>query len=152
MIFTPALETDLPEILALQKLAFQSEAEALNDWTIQPMTETLSEIHAEFNLGPILKAVDEHTGKIVGSIRAQKKNETLLLGKLIVHPDFRRQKIALRLLDEIESSLPHLRTELFTRADNLGNIALYRRAGFHIFKTEKIHDRLSFVFFEKQIN
>ena len=65
MIFTPALETDLPEILALQKLAFQSEAEALNDWTIQPMTETLSEIHAEFNLGPILKAVDEHTGNLI---------------------------------------------------------------------------------------
>ncbi len=149
MIISIAQETDLPEILALQKLAFLDEATALNDYAIQPLLETLDELHEEFKRGPILKAVEEKTGKIIGSIRALEKNNTLFLAKLVVHPDFRRRKIALRLLERIETTLPHTRSELFTRADNSGNIALYHRAGFKSFQTKKINERLSFVFFEK---
>ena len=93
MIISPASFSDLPEILALQRLAFQTEAEILQDWTIQPLTETLEEVQQEFEAGPVLKACDEKTGQIVGSIRGRVKDGTLFFAKLVVHPDFRRQGI-----------------------------------------------------------
>lgn len=40
---------DLPEILSLQKLTYRSEAEIYNDFTIQPLTQSLEEINQEFN-------------------------------------------------------------------------------------------------------
>jgi len=50
----------LAEILSLQKLAYQSEAKLLNDYTIQPLTQTLIELQNEFNkygTGVILKLI-----------------------------------------------------------------------------------------------
>jgi hypothetical protein len=43
-----ALE-DLPGILELQKLAYLSEAKLLNDYTIQPLMQTLEELENEDN-------------------------------------------------------------------------------------------------------
>ena len=39
---------DAKEILDLQKLTYQSEAENYNDYTIPPLTQTLEEIEADF--------------------------------------------------------------------------------------------------------
>lgn len=144
-----AAESDLPEIYALQRLAFQCEAEVLNDWQIQPLTETLEEIQEEFDSKLFLKTVDSETGKIVGSIRGYEENGTLFMQKLIVHPDFRRRGIALALIRALEERIPHRRSELFTRADNWGNRALYERAGFRPFQEKEETPRLTFVFFEK---
>ena len=149
MIISRASFSDLPEIHALQRLAFQTEAEILQDWTIQPLTETLEEVQREFEAGPVLKACDEKTGQIVGSIRGHVKDGTLFFAKLVVHPDFRRQGIGLALLNVLEKTVPHQRAELFTRADNLGNVRLYESAGFRKVRTVKETDQLSFVFFEK---
>ncbi len=149
MIISPASFSDLPEIHALQRLAFQTEAEILQDWTIQPLTETLEEVQKEFEAGPVLKACDEKTGQIVGSIRGQVNDRTLFFAKLVVHPDFRRQGIGRALLEELEKTVPHQRAELFTRADNLGNVHLYESVGFRQVRTVKENEKLSFVFFEK---
>lgn len=149
MNISPALFSDLPEILALQRLAFQSEAEILHDWTIQPLTETLEEIQREFQNGPVLKACDEKNSQIIGSIRGHVEDGTLFVAKLVVHPAFRRQGIGARLLNELEKTVPHQHCKLFTRADNLGNVRLYERAGFHKTRIEKETENLSFVFFEK---
>ena len=40
-MITKALYSDLEEILALQKLAYQSEAELYDDYTIPPLTQSL---------------------------------------------------------------------------------------------------------------
>ena len=145
----PALERDLPEILALQRLAFECEARALNDWTIQPMTETLEELRQEFFAGPVLKICEPENGRIIASIRAHEENGTLHLAKLIVHPEFRRRGLASRLLREIQTRIPHRRIELFTRADNAGNVALYLSAGFRIFLEKDFTENLRMAYFEK---
>ena len=149
MIISRASFSDLPEILALQRRAFQTEAEILHDWTIQPLTETLEEVQEEFEAGPVLKACDEQTGQIVGSIRGYVKDGTLFFAKLVVHPAFRRQGIGRALLDELEKTVPHQRAELFTRADNLANVRLYESAGFRKVRTVKETEKLTFLFFEK---
>ena len=48
MSIEQAMIDDAQEILALQKLAYQSEAEIYNDFTIPPLHQTLDEIKAEF--------------------------------------------------------------------------------------------------------
>jgi len=58
---------DAGDILALQKVAYQSEATLYQDWTIPPLTQTLLEIEAEFETRIFLKAILEEG--IVGSVR-----------------------------------------------------------------------------------
>ena len=62
-----ASENDLLEILALQYLAFQSEAVILNNPDIPPLKQTLAELQDEFAKQIFLKAIDDN-GSIVGSV------------------------------------------------------------------------------------
>ena len=54
-----AKNVDLPEILALQYLAYQSEAELFKSRDIPPLKQTLEELQEEFNNGVILKLVTD---------------------------------------------------------------------------------------------
>ena len=78
---------DAEAILALQKLAYLSEAEIYNNKSIPPLTQTLEEIRAEFDHQIFLKALIE--GRIIGSVRAFQTQETCHIGRLVVHPDFK---------------------------------------------------------------
>ena len=50
---------DLQEILNLQYLAYQSEAELFGSRDIPPLKQTLDEVIDEYNNGIILKMVDD---------------------------------------------------------------------------------------------
>ena len=76
---------DAEEILRLQYAAYQSEAQLNNDFTIQPLTQTLDELHAEYEKCVVLKATLGN--EIIGSVRAYADGDTVYIGKLIVHPD-----------------------------------------------------------------
>ena len=83
-----AKNVDLPEILALQYLAYQSEAELFKSRDIPPLKQTLEELQEEFNNGVILKLVTDED-VIIGSVRAYLRDGTAYIGKLMVHPDYR---------------------------------------------------------------
>ncbi len=85
MLILKADLNDLVLILELQYLAYQSEAKLLNDYSIQPLNETLDEITKEYQNGIILKAINDNE-HIIGSVRCQIKGKTMLIGKLVVHP------------------------------------------------------------------
>lgn len=51
MRIAEAEPSDLPAILELQYLAYQSEAELLGRWDIQPLRQSLAELAAESRLG-----------------------------------------------------------------------------------------------------
>lgn len=140
---------DLQEILNLQYLAYQSEAALFGNKDIPPLKETLEELTAEFNNGIILKMVDN--GTIVGSVRAYEKRSTAYIGKLMVHPDYRRQGNGSMLLRAIEKFYPECRYELFTSTKSVDNIKLYESLGYKIFKEQKIDDELTFVYMERNI-
>ena len=142
-----ACASDLPEILILQRLAYQSEAILLNNFSIPPLTQTLNEMEVEFQSGIFLKAV-EH-GRIIGSVRGYVKDATLHIGKLIVHPDFRSKGIGTGLLTAIEQLYPACRYELFTSAKSEKNLRLYERQGYRRFAEKSISTELSFVYLEK---
>lgn len=137
---------DLPEILALQKLAYQSEA-AINGPDIQPLRQTLSEVEAEFDKQTFLKA--SRGGEIIGSVRAYVKDGTCFVGKLIVHPDYRGIGLGSRLLSAAEVLFPEtVRSELYTSEKSESNLRFYAKCGYKPFKTGHI-DGLNFVFLEK---
>lgn len=148
MFITKAEKKELPLILELQYLAYQSEAKLLNDPDIPPLKQTLPQVEVEFQKGIILKAVDEN-GAIVGSVRAYCEAGTVYVGKLMVHPDMRRKGIGTKLLLAVEEAYPRKRYELFTSTQSLQNIALYQRLGYKIFREEQVSEKLRFVYLEK---
>ena len=142
-----AEKSDLSEILALQYLAYQSEAIIYNDFSIPPLTQTLEEIEQEFNNGFFLKAVESDI--IIGSVRAYVKSGTLYIGKLIVHPHMRGKGIGTKLLTEIENRHPQERYELFTGSKSVKNIRLYERLGYVKYKEVEMSPGLKIIYMQK---
>jgi ribosomal protein S18 acetylase RimI-like enzyme len=149
MLVTPASIADSAAILALQKLAYQSEAALYNDFNLPPLVETLEDFRSQFTSRVVLKAVDQ--GKIVGSVRGRQDGETCHVGRLVVHPDYRRQGIGTQLMDQIEASFAVApRFELFTGHRSAHALRLYECLGYRVFKQEPVHERLLLVFLEKR--
>ena len=137
----------LKEILDLQHLAYITEAKIYNDMNIEPLTETLDELINEYNNGLVIKLSIDN--KIIGSIRAKEKNNTVFIGKLMVHPDYRRNGFGSLLLTELEKMYPNKRYELFTGVRSLDNVRLYERLGYKPFKMDDGKKAIQFVYFEK---
>jgi GNAT superfamily N-acetyltransferase len=130
-----ATSDDASEILALQKMAYQSEAKLNDDWTIPPLTETLPEILSEFETKFFLKAVC--ADKIIGSVRATLDSCTCQVGRLIVHPDYQGRGIGTMLMCRIETAFSRAeRFELFTGIKSINNIQLYQRLGYQGYREE----------------
>jgi len=141
---------DAAEILALQKLAYQSEAAIYDDDTIAPLTQTLEEMEADLQEQVALKASVE--GRIAGSVRGRVVDDTCYVGRLIVHPDVQNRGLGTALLYAIERACPAARRfELFTGHCSARNLHLYHKLGYAPFKEERISERLTLVFLEKHV-
>jgi phosphoribosylanthranilate isomerase len=138
---------DLEEVLALQKLAYQSEAELNNNFNIPPLTQTLDEICTDFGQALFLKVMDG--GKIIGSVRAHEKDGTCHIGRLIVHPEYQNRGIGSRLLKAIEGKFDCERFELFTSERSERNLYLYTKFGYRQFKRVALNEQTTLVFLEK---
>lgn len=139
---------DCDEIILLQKLAYESEAQLYQDWTITPLTQSSAALAQEFPQLMILKAIQ--AGGIIGSVRAQLINNVCHIGRLIVHPDYQRQGIGTELLKSIEAHYKDVtHYELFTGDKSLGNIRLYQREGYSITHTKPLSEKTTLVFLRK---
>ncbi len=151
MIITQATSADAEEILALQKLAYQSEAAIYQDYTIPPLMQTLSEISAEFHSRHFLKAVTD--GGIRGSVRAHLEDGTCHIGRLIVHPAYQNLGLGTQLMNKIEGCFPDARRyTLFTGHLSERNLTLYRKLGYLPIRREPVSEKLTLVFLEKKGN
>jgi ribosomal protein S18 acetylase RimI-like enzyme len=144
----PATPSDAAALLALQKLAYQSEAVLYGDDQIPPLTQTLRELEDEFARSEILKMT--HRGQIIGSVRGQLRGGTAHIGRLMVHPGFQQRGWGSRLVAAMEARFPAaVRFELFTGHRSADNLRLYRRLGYADCRVEPVHPGLSMVFLEK---
>jgi len=128
MNIRPAQLDDLPALLKLQHLAFQSEAELYPETEIAPMRQTLPELVEAFAQYTMLVA--EEGGEPIGSVRGQVVGGSGKIGRLMVHPAWRNQGCGKRLIREIETALGVPTYILFTGERSLGNLKLYESLGY----------------------
>lgn len=146
-IFRASLE-DAIEILTLQKLAYQSEAQIYDDWFIPPLLQTAEEIRDEFSNSVFFKAISEHS--IIGSVRSRVIKNTCHIGRLIVHPEWQNLGIGARLMTEVELMYRDVaRFELFTGSNSIRNIQLYHKLGYQEFRRESLGGKVELVYLEK---
>ncbi|WP_405954455.1 GNAT family N-acetyltransferase [Streptomyces phaeochromogenes] len=148
-----ATEQDAEQILKLQFLCYQSEAELYGDYSIEPLTQPLDSLKAELAGGTVLVA--RLGDEVVASVRAAVDADgTARINKLIVHPRMRRHGLGGRLLDAIESRVAAdegvKSFQLFTGHRSEHNLRLYRKHGYQLVSTERVDERLSLVTLAKE--
>jgi len=149
-----ATEQDAEQILKLQFLCYQSEAELYGDYSIEPLTQTLASLKAELASGTVLVARlgDEVVASVRGSVDA---DGTARIDKLIVHPRMQRHGLGGRLLDAIEAKLSEggavKNFQLFTGHRSEHNLQLYRRHGYEAVARRRVHERLTLVTLAKPV-
>lgn len=131
-----AVPKDAQELLEVQRLAYQGQAELYNNFDIPPLKETAGEISDQFRTHIFLKAVRQ--GIIVGAVRAVELDGTCHIGRLAVHPDMQGRGIGTALIKEIEKYFTPRRYELFTGSKSSRNIRLYQKLGYDIYKTARL--------------
>ena len=127
----PLEYTDLPDALALQKMAFVTEALRHNDYRITQLEERFAAFAQEFQVKTFLQVRLE--GGIVGLVRGHVLEGTGFIERLAVHPAHRGRGIGAALTLALESALGCARYALFTAASSANNIRLYESLGYHRF-------------------
>jgi ech hydrogenase subunit C len=148
-IINRANQKDIPEILALQKIAYRSEAELYGDDSVPALGQTMEEITIDFDRMIFLKAVVN--GKIIGSIRGCRDGDIAHISRVIVHPYFQRRGLATRLIKQIEQEVGDVRLyEGFTGHQSLRNIHLYEKMGYRQVRTEPFTSTVNWVYMQKE--
>lgn len=150
MHIAPAHIQDAPAILALQRRAFQREAELYGTADIPPLAQSLPELEAELAACVALVARDVEGGPILGAVRASQRGGAVAIGRLMVEPGAQGRGIGTRLLAAIEAQFPQARRfTLFTGQRSHANIRLYQRCGYRITHEQPVDAALTLVHMEK---
>lgn len=141
-------QDDLEELLAVQELSYEDEFKEWKKEHIPPVHQTIEDLKADIARGPFLKAMDE-TGRIIGSVRGYKHDDTVYLSKLFVHPLYQDRGIGHQLMTHIERMYPNSRFEIYTTCHSTKKLDLYAKMGYIPFKEEAITPLLIVVYLEK---
>jgi ribosomal protein S18 acetylase RimI-like enzyme len=143
-----AVATDAEAILALQKLAYESEAQRYDDWTIPPLVETLDSVRLQIAQHVVLKAIVD--GRLAGSVRGVVTDGVCEVCRLSVDPALQRRGIGSALLVAIEQRFTGIEAfELFTGNRSVENLRLYERHGYRHSRTKVLSPAVSLIFLRK---
>lgn len=149
LIIDRAELADATELLNIQKLAYQSEAEIYNDFSLSPLQQNIEEIQSDFKNRTFFKAVMNNT--IVGLARARMEGPVCHIGRLAVNPVYQNMGIGKKLLSAVEK---HFNTadsyQLYTSHNSKRNIFVFERQGYKWFKKEPVSPTRERIYFEKK--
>ncbi|MFE6844373.1 GNAT family N-acetyltransferase [Streptomyces sp. NPDC057686] len=148
-----AAAEDTEQILKLQYLAFQREAELYGNYRIQPLTQTLDSLKAELESDTVLVA--RLGDEVVGTVRGKVDEDgTGKIAKLCVHPRLQGHGLGARLLRAVEEALAGrgdtTRFRLHTGHKSESNLRLYRKAGYVQVGGRTASDGVRLVILEKE--
>ena len=150
-LYLRAEKSDAPEILALQKTAYQSEAEIYGDDSLPALQQTLEELQKDFERPEQVFIKTVVNGKIIGSVRGHAVDDTACISRVIVHPYFRGRGIGRRLVEEIEKTFPNAkRFEVKTGHRSERNLFQFHAQGYQEFKTEPFTPAITWVYLQKE--
>ena len=141
---------DAEAILALQKLAYASEARRYDDWTIPPLVEVVDSVRKDIEQHVVLKAMVD--GRLAGSVRGVTKDGVCEVCRFSVDPALQRRGIGSALLAAIEQRFPGIEAfELFTGNRSVENLRLYDRHGYRVVpaRTKVLSADVSLIFLSK---
>ncbi|MFC4427543.1 GNAT family N-acetyltransferase [Deinococcus navajonensis] len=131
----PVTPEDLPDILALQRRAYASEAARYPEVPLPPMTESLDDLAADAQRRTLLKG--RLNGRLMAAVRGHVGSDGLgHIGRLMVAPEFQGQGFGTALLEAMEAALRAQTLELFTGARSSANLRLYERLGYRRHRME----------------
>jgi GNAT superfamily N-acetyltransferase len=137
------------ELLELQKLSFQEEAELNHEPNLPPLTQTIDSLREDFRTHTMLAAWQGTW--LVGSVRGRRDGNVCRIGRLMVHPDHRGQGLAVALMTAIEAAFPGVASyEVFTGERSERNLRLYGHLGYVPFRRETVNQRLTLVYLHKR--
>jgi N-acetylglutamate synthase-like GNAT family acetyltransferase len=141
--------SDAGQILAIQKVAYRSEAEIYDDYRIPPLTQSLTEIESDFHTHVFYVA--KMNGEIVGSVNIKAEGNRGIIGRLAVMPNLQSQGIGGMLMEHVEANHGDLETfELFTGHKSERNLSFYSKRGYQECRRLAVNEKLEFVFMFKK--
>jgi len=130
IIIRATVETDLSELLDIQKAAFMRYTDWLLPEQIPPLNETLDDVRKDFQNKHILVA--EVKGRVGGSVRYMIKAGVCILEKLSVVPELQGSGIGRALVTEVEKQARDKAHKIYLEtgllADNL--LRFYTKLGY----------------------
>ncbi|MFI9627788.1 GNAT family N-acetyltransferase [Streptomyces sp. NPDC052042] len=152
VIISAATARDAEEVLKLQYLCFQGEAELYGNYRIDPLVQTLDSVRDEISTQLVFVA--RLGEEVVGSVRGfTDQDGTGQIGRLCVHPRLQGHGLGARLLRAAESALVDERSatrfRLCAGHRSENNLRLYQRAGYATVGDETGRDGVRMVLLEK---
>lgn len=148
MRIIPADIKDVPKLYQLQLRAFESEAAMIGSRDVPALQETEEEARRDFANWDTVKLEDDD-GTLIGAIRCRQDTGFIDVGRLMIHPDYRRRGLAQKLLAEVDRLYPGAVKELYTCTKSWSNIKLYEKMGYQAYKEHREDSGLSFVYMRK---
>lgn len=141
---------DIPEIVAVQKLAFYNVAKYHKNFRLRPLQVTIEDLEKTFNDYTYIIASEDNS--IVGSAKAKIVDNVCKIESVIVHPDYQNRGIGKKLINCIESLFNNCSTfSLFTGKDTPKNVSFYSTLGYEITsETQATETEPVFVIMEKK--
>ena len=144
----PARVEDAPALLAMQRIAFEPEARACQEWEIPPLLETVATLRDHIRTATVLKAIDGDS--LLGAIRGIVSGDTCLIRVLVVAPEAQGRGLGARLLQAIEDAHPRIaRFELTTNMIMVGNVRFYLRHGYEVVVQVQHSEKIRLAFMRK---
>lgn len=148
LIIGAAAEEDAEAIAALIRLAFESQCKLYDDWTLPPMSETAASVLDAMRSGTVLVA--RINGRLVGSVRAAARGDTVDVGRLVVDPAVQGRGVGRALTLEVERVFANARRfEIFTGHRSEVALGLYESLGYRRFRTASLCPSHDLVYLEK---